>query len=229
MDIKYDKIDKIEIVISYILKVLLFSLIIIEGFKKQWLTMFVSIIVFIISWLPSFIEKNYKIHLPVEFDFFFTLFLWASFALGEVSNFYQQYLFFDKVLHFNSGILLGLLGFFIIYTLYYLRKIEFNYIIMGIFIFSFSVMLGTIWEMFEFFMDHQFGLMMQGSLWDTMWDLIIDSIGAIIVAILGTIYVKRKRKFFLIDRLIVKFISFNHKHHWFKKFMNAPKLLKKKL
>jgi hypothetical protein len=53
------------------------------------------------------------------------------------------------------------------------------------------VSLGTIWEIFEFLMDWNFGLNMQKSgLVDTMTDLMINAAGAAIAAVIGYFYVR---------------------------------------
>jgi uncharacterized membrane protein YjdF len=58
----------------------------------------------------------------------------------------------------------------------------------ALFAFVFAIALGTLWEIFEFAMDQIFGLEMQkpmfgdpSGLTDTMWDMIVNAIGAGIV------------------------------------------------
>jgi hypothetical protein len=60
--------------------------------------------------------------------------------------------------------------------------------------------IGALWEIFEFLMDSLFGLNMQKSgLIDTMWDLIVDALGALVISILGYLYLKGDIK--LLERL----------------------------
>ena len=57
--------------------------------------------------------------------------------------------------------------------------------------FCFALSMGTMWEIFEFGMDQIFGMNMQKSgLLDTMWDLIVDTIGAAIGALAGFFFLK---------------------------------------
>lgn len=57
--------------------------------------------------------------------------------------------------------------------------------------FCFALAMGALWEIFEFAMDQIFGLNMQKSgLVDTMTDLIVDTVGALIGAISGFFWLK---------------------------------------
>ncbi|MDZ7684118.1 MAG: hypothetical protein U5O39_03165 [Gammaproteobacteria bacterium] len=60
------------------------------------------------------------------------------------------------------------------------------------FSFMFAVGVGALWEIFEFAMDSIFGLDMQkamlgdpSGLTDTMWDLILDALGALTISTIG--------------------------------------------
>ena len=83
---------------------------------------------------------------------------------------------------------------------------------MAIFAFTFAVSLGVVWEIFEFFMDQLFNMNMQGSgLVDTMWDLIVDSIGALAISVLGAIYYKRMNHESFLEKWLDNFIRSNPK------------------
>jgi hypothetical protein len=76
----------------------------------------------------------------------------------------------------------------------------------SLFAFSFAVTIGTLWEVFEFSMDQFFGLNMQkamrddsSGLTDTIWDMIVNAIGAFIISFMGWRYLKRKQIFFVRD------------------------------
>ena len=83
------------------------------------------------------------------------------------------------------------------------------------FAFSFAVAIGALWEIFEFAVDQTMGTSMQkpmlgdpSGLTDTMWDMIVNAIGAAIISISGWWYLKRKRTFF-VREWIRKFIKKN--------------------
>lgn len=63
------------------------------------------------------------------------------------------------------------------------------------FSFCFALALGAFWEIFEFVIDGLFGFSMQkNGLIDTMWDLIVDTLGALIAAVSGYLYIRYRRR-----------------------------------
>ena len=163
------------------------------------------------SFIPSMIYKRFKIILPPEFEVLFALFLYGCLILGEFKHYYLKYPWWDLLLHSMSAIMIGLIGFMIIYSLYYTHKVVFSPIFAAIFCFSFSLAIGATWEIFEFGMDQFFALNMQRSgLMDTMVDLIVDAIGALIVSISGFFYLHGGDSL-LMERFVKKFINLNKK------------------
>ncbi len=164
-------------------------------YEKDWLNGFLALVALVIVWLPSIIERNYKIHFPLEFGFILNLFIYSSIFLGELRGYYTSYWWWDIVLHTGSGIAIGFIGFLILYSLYRTEKVKIPPSLIALFAFCFSLALGIIWEIFEFFMDNIFGFNMQKSgLRDTMWDLIVDAGGSLLVALSGYFYIKNKGK-----------------------------------
>ncbi|NIQ16387.1 MAG: hypothetical protein GTO02_18945, partial [Candidatus Dadabacteria bacterium] len=87
---------------------------------------------------------------------------------------------------------------------------------MALFAFVFALAFGVIWEMFEFSMDQLFGLSMQkpmfndpSGLTDTMWDLIVDTLGALIISILGYGYFRTVESDSFLEKWIDKFVENN--------------------
>jgi len=77
----------------------------------------------------------------------------------------------------------------------------------ALFSFSFALAMGAVWEIFEFSMDASIGFNMQRTdtgVFDTMSDLIVDTLGALFVCIAGYFYLKKDPKIFkrLEDRLL---------------------------
>jgi hypothetical protein len=82
----------------------------------------------------------------------------------------------------------------------------------ALFAFMLAVGLGALWEIFEFCMDSLFGLNMQKSgLMDTMWDLIVDTAGALVIALLGYGYLRKARNDSFLERWIARFIRANRR------------------
>ncbi len=161
------------------------------------------------SFLPSILEKTWKINIPSNMEIIFILFCTASLLLGEIGEFYIKYSWWDSLLHTLSGSLIAVVGFVLInyfnYNEHYTLKI--NPLFCALFVFCFSITCGAIWEIFEWLIDGLNNSNMQRfrdnitaepflgreALRDTMKDIILDTIGAFVVAILGFIDIKIER------------------------------------
>jgi len=180
--------------------ILLFTLVVaFVGALRQynWVSMLVIVIISLLICLPMVVGKLSKINIPLQLEVFAVLFIYASLFLGELKNYYAVYWWWDILLHTGSGLALGLIGFIILYILYKTKKIKTSPKTIAMFTFAFALAIGALWEIVEFTIDSTFGsisnnVLMQGSLRDTMWDLIVDSIGALFSAVMGYLCIKRE-------------------------------------
>lgn len=190
---KLPKIDKLSIYVSFSLRFILLLAIAQVTWQQQWLNVFLSSLVFILTFIPSLVAKNIKVNLPTEFELIGILFIFASLFLGDLQNYYVHFRWWDVILHALSGLIFGFVGFLIMYILHDRHKIQASPAIIAIFSFCFAMAIGAVWEIIEFSIDSIFGTHMQRSgLMDTMWDLILDASGALIMAVAGYFYVKGK-------------------------------------
>jgi hypothetical protein len=207
-----NRTDRISLIVSIIIRISLVGAILISILVGKWTALYTSSLTLILTFLPSIIEKNYKISLPSEFEILIIIFIYASIFLGEVRGYYTRIWWWDIFLHTLSGLILGFVGFIILYVLSKNDLIQAQPLLLVIFSFSFAVAFGAIWEIFEFGMDSIFGLNMQKSgLVDTMSDLIVDTIGALIISVAGYHYLK-KVETPLFKKLIKRFSRENPKY-----------------
>lgn len=165
--------------------------------------------VLLLTFLPAVVEREFALRLPVEFTFVNTLFLYAAFGLGEVQEFYRRFWWWDLMLHAISAVVLGWIGFLIVYVVYHGRRLRIPPFYVAASSFGFAVTLGVLWEIFEYLMDHFFGFNMQKSgLDDTMTDLMVDAGGALLAAWGGYHYVKNGDSL-IAERLIRRFVNAN--------------------
>lgn len=178
-------------------------------YDRRYVLAILSFAIFFLTYLPSLIERKYRIELPDELELLTILFIYASLFLGELHGYYTRFWWWDVVLHISSGFALGFTGFLILYILYYKNKIAANPFLISLFSFCFALAIGALWEIFEFFIDSNFGFNMQKSgLRDTMWDLIVDSGGAFFFSFIGYFYLKGK-KTPIVSRIINNFVRNN--------------------
>lgn len=199
-------VDRLEQAISLFLQG---TLIVAAGraiFDGNWLVLFISLATLVVMRLPQFIEKWYQLSLPLEFELAITFFIYATLFLGEVENFYNRFWWWDAFLHGGSAIGFGMIAFFILYSFYATKKLRASAFAIALFSFTFSVAIGALWEIFEFLMDATLNTNMQRSgLIDTMGDMMMNSLGALVTSIAGFAYIKGgKTQVFatLIDRFI---------------------------
>lgn len=205
-----DRFETIQYRISITLKILMGFLVLLAAFRQEFFLTVTSAVVLLISLLPTIVSRNYKIRLPIEVDSTITLLLYLHFFLGEYSHFYVKFPWWDIFLHGGNSLILGFLGFALAYSLMITSKIETKPILASLFALSFAVLIGVLWEIFEFAMDYFFGFTMQKSgLVDTMTDLMVDVAGGAIVSIAGFFYMKKKKDT-LFNRALRKFLE--HKY-----------------
>lgn len=208
---KLTHLQKLQFIFSLVIR--LSILIAIWGalVNRRWTIVFVSALALFLTFLPAILRRNYEIVLPAEFEIVMVIFIYTSLFLGEVHNYYTLFWWWDVVLHTGSGLILGFVGFLILFVLYKERKISAKPITIAFFSFCFALSIGTVWEIFEFSMDHAFRMNMQKSgLVDTMWDLIVDALGALFTSVIGFLYIKGGKSF-LFERLVNRFIVANPK------------------
>ena len=162
---------------------------------------FLVILTFIMTYYPSILEKRFGVYLPNTLQIIITLFIFAAQVLGEMNNFYDKIPWWDTMLHATSGTVLGLLGFMFVYLLNKNSEsnVKLSPIFVVLFAFCFAITMGVFWEFFEYGADRLMGYNMQkfrlpgqDGLVDTMEDLIVDAIGAIVACVFGWLYIKQE-------------------------------------
>jgi uncharacterized membrane protein YjdF len=176
---------------------------------KNWSVLFISSGTLFLTWLPIAYADRFDIKIPSRFATAIVVFIFATLFLGEIKDFYERFWWWDVILHTGSAVAFGLTGFILIFMLFEGDRFAAPPIAISFLSFCVAMAIGCIWEIFEFAMDQFFGMNMQKSgLVDTMWDLIVDAIGALFAAITGFLYLKTPRNSGL-GRWIKDFIEKN--------------------
>jgi len=185
--------------------------------KSDYVLMLIQCLLGIVAlFIPSMISKKWKISIPSTMYIIYVIFLYAAIFLGEVRDFYYRIPHWDTILHTFSGAALGALGFSVVSLLNKQEKLNVNLspFFVALFSFCFAITMGVIWEIYEFSFDGLLHLNMQkfalengvnlvgrAALTDTMKDLIVDSIGALVTSIMGYVSLKYKKGW--IDKLLI--------------------------
>lgn len=211
------KIHTIPRRLIFILRAIMVLGLALSIYEHSWLNVAVISGILLLTSLPLLFFRRYEIYIPPVFECLAIAFIFASLFLGEVRGYYLRFWWWDIALHTSSGVLLGILGFLLVYILNETPRVDLNMRpgFVAFFAFCFAVAFGGLWEIFEFSMDQLAGANMQkpflgdpSGLTDTMWDLIVDTLGGIVISVLGYLYTKRGATSF-IDTWIQKFIAGN--------------------
>ena len=158
--------------------------------------------------VPVLLTKLTRIKLPDNLCSCYYIFILCATVLGEMFSMYYRIPVWDSLLHFGSGIMIGMAGSIFLVT--YLKNKDCKRLITPMVIavsaVCFSISIGVFWEIYEFAADSILGLNMQkcfledgtaligqAGLIDTMKDLIIDTLGAIVAAISAFLSLKHNK------------------------------------
>lgn len=96
--------------------------------------------------LPKIIRNVFKVNFSLSLEFISIIFVILALFFGSILHFYDKIYWYDSFTHFLSGVLTALFALVIINTFKQNKKVLFNIL----FIISFSMLVATFWEIFEF-------------------------------------------------------------------------------
>lgn len=188
-----------------------------EVYERHWMNVVIVTGILMLTLLPTVASRRAQIQIPPEFELLTIAFIFAALFLGETRDYYGRFWWWDLMLHTTSGGLLGIFGVLLVYVLNENPRIDLDMRpgFVAFFAFCFAVAVGSLWEIFEFFMDQLVGMNMQkpmlgdpSGLTDTMWDLTVNTLGALVVAAVGYRFMRRG-EVTMIQRWIQRFIAAN--------------------
>ena len=148
----------------------------------------------LIMYLPRLLRRRFRIEVPWLLSVFIVVFCFSSLIMGDGLDLYGRVPWWDKLLHAESGFLLSMIALWLIHVIMAENDI--------------SLGLGACWEIIEYTYDSLMGTNTQqfmatttgsiitpedeplcghSALRDSMQDLILDLVGALIVAVYGFI------------------------------------------
>jgi hypothetical protein len=176
-----NKKDKISVQLAILFGIIILVTCIFNIIEKQWENMFLSLLAFIclpIPFIIGFIARVKKVQLPKNFLLITLIFNFSAQYLGEILHFYNFFWWWDLLLHGAFGSYATIIGMNLIKGI--IRKEaeiseERFFTFKTIFAFTFSITLGTLWEMFEYIGDLILKTdMLTGGIHDTASDLLIN-------------------------------------------------------
>lgn len=161
-------------------------------------------IVFTISAL-YIIQKLFKIKINEVLNLIYIIFIFMAHFLGVICELYNYIYWFDKFIHFLSGIITSFVA---VYILFKFKKNK-NMFFDVLYIIALTLMIASLWEVFEYLSSYYFGMDPQKVLLtgvtDTMGDIIVAFLGSILISI--SYYFEIKYNYKLIINKFIKFIK----------------------
>jgi len=202
--------SKVTLFIYYLMRASVAVVAVIFFVNRDWNSGLATTVIFIMMLTPSLLRGHRKMYLPFELDMGIVVFIFMTLFLGHVADFYNRVPSWDKFLHFQSGLLLSVSGYVLIYILNENKSIKLNMSpgFISFFAVIFSIAIGAVWEMMEFLADVLAGTdyWQSASLLDTMIDLIADTVGALVFSIWGYFWMRRRLRLPFTPQFLKKII-----------------------
>jgi hypothetical protein len=173
--------------------------------RRDWENVFLTLTVIGLIVVPAYALRRSRVYVPPEFQLIAALFVFLSLFLGSARDYYYRFWWWDIVLHTGSGFLFGIVGWIVMFLLLQTDRLPrtIGPALVCVFGVCFAVTLGVVWEIFEYGADllwpHLNMMSQETGVHDTMHDLIVDALGALIVGSMGYAYARHGRFSFLID------------------------------
>ena len=180
----------------------------------DWANAVLTTLVIVLTLVPRLLKRWFRVDVPPEFQLVAAVFVFCAIFLGTSLGFYGRFHWWDTALHTTSGCLLGIVGFISVFLINGTdhRPEGMRVSLIAVFGFMFAVTLGVFWEIYEFVADKVIpGLNMQvveTGVDDTMIDMIVNTVGAAVIALLGYVYCRTGRQSFIVDG-VCKFVTRN--------------------
>lgn len=210
--VQNDYKNRVTLFVYYAIRFLVLVASFLYLFRGEWASAVSTTLIFLLMFVPSILKERYRVYLPFALDFAMVTFIFLTLFLGAVAQIYDRIPLWDKFLHFQSGLLLGVTGFVLIYILNeqkgFKQRLNLTPGFVAFFAVTFSLAIGAVWEIFEFTGDAYFSQHIasyspwQASGNDTMLDLIADGTGALIVSIIGYFWMHRYKRIPFTPRLL---------------------------
>lgn len=151
----YPRSKKVLTILYALLRLSVIGILIAQVFNRNFANVFTCVLTLILFTIPSFIERRIKINVPDVLEIIILLFIFSAEILGEISEYYITFPRWDDMLHTINGFLMGAIGLSLINVLNRSDKVAVSLspLFVALTAFCFSMMIGVMWEFFEYAAD----------------------------------------------------------------------------
>lgn len=153
----------------------------------------------VVAWVPFLLTIIFKMQFNLVFLISFHIYSFLAICGGSQWELYTAGFQYDKIIHTIGGFMFAFLAYSIFINC---RSNKLNLFWLFVLVFSFSMMCGGVWEIYEYVTDGLIGNNAQGwqglvgreALTDTMLDLICDFAGAVFGGVLAVLLEWKRNK-----------------------------------
>lgn len=190
---------------SWILRALILTGGILQLFFGIWSNGLLTLVCLALIVVPGFFTRGRIKGMPLEVELLLFIIVFIQCILGAGQNsFYTNIPYSDKIVHFMFPMFVGLIGFMIIYALYFAGQVDASPLALCAIIILVTIGVAGAWEVVEYssdrwlypdIMSHHFqGNAEQDALNDTMTDIIMGMLAGLGAAGLGYWLINRAKK-----------------------------------
>ena len=202
-------------IVYFTLRIIVIVMLILQLLNRNYENVFLCALTLVLLIMPSLVQITFKVELPTTLEIFILVFIFAAEILGEISEFYLVFPFWDTVLHTINGfcfsMTIGVVWEFFEFVMdqiigYDMQKDTVIHVIRSVTLdpagHNVPYVIDNITETAVNGQELGLGGYLDIGLIDTMQDLIVNFIGAFIFSVIGFFYVKNRGKGGFANRFI---------------------------
>lgn len=166
-----------KILLIWVIRAVMVAAVILKLILREYGLAAYGTLAVILTFLPELARVFFRIHISIGLRITLTVFVFLAMTVAKLFYLYELTNWWDKLLHFGSGVILIYVGVLIAKKL----TREENSLMVLLFGLAFAIACAAIWEIWEFSGDALFGLDSQRratGVVDTMGDIIAGTVGA---------------------------------------------------
>ncbi len=181
----------LEHLMSFFLKLVIAVLALVAFLRVEYVWFIGISFALFLTLVPTILERDFKMKLPLIFDIAITVSVFLH-VIGGYQDFYDYVPFYDHFTHFVSAATVSLIGVTLLYDLaFHVRIVKLPPLGFGIFTVLFAMSMGMVWEFLEWGFDLMVGTTLQRGLYDTMLDLLFDTVAGIVIGTVSALKLSR--------------------------------------
>ena len=210
--LRLQKKSKLTLIVYAVIRLIVVGVLVRSAFNGQIESVYTCLLTLVLLLLPSILERKLGVRLPAGLEITVVVFIFAAEILGEIACFYVTVPFWDKALHTTSGFIYAAVGYsmtigalweifeFSVDNLFH-KDMQKDTVIQQITSVALDptnrnipITISNIQDVVVNGESLGLGGYLDIGLYDTMGDLIVNLIGAVVFSVIGYFHQKHRKK-----------------------------------